>query len=151
MKSTDLEPETKRGAGCIIYATNTNKFLLIQRSEYVPAPLAWALPGGTVEAGEDPSEAAKRETFEEVGYNLKDYPLELIYTNEVHAPRFKFYNYGCILENEFTPVLSWESVDCGWFDIDDFPPGLHSGLEQLLANEQAARRLRLFIESKKSS
>ena len=149
MKSIDLEPETKKGAGCIIYATSTNNFLLIQRSEYVPAPLSWGLPGGTVEKNESPEDAARREVFEEIGFDLKHIPLELIYTNEYHIPRFKFYNYGCVIQHEFEPVLSWESSDSGWFNIDDLPEGLHTGLEQLFANEQAARRLRLFIESKK--
>jgi 8-oxo-dGTP diphosphatase len=46
------------------------RLLLIRRSA-PEGDLVWALPGGTVEAGETPEQAAVRETLEETGLTVK--------------------------------------------------------------------------------
>ena len=104
MKVKDLQAPFKSGAGCLITATESDRFLLIRRSEYVPTPLTWGLPGGRINPGEDPEAAAKRETFEEIGVDLANNELKLIYTNDVHAPRFRFYTYACVITKEFDPI-----------------------------------------------
>lgn len=52
-----------------------NKYLLIQRTAIKRGqkniyPHFWDIPGGSVEAGETPQEAARRDTLEEVGLEI---------------------------------------------------------------------------------
>lgn len=57
-----------------------DKYLLIKRTPIKRGkpnsyPLYWDIPGGMVEVGEKPSEAAIRETKEEVGLDIKIGPI----------------------------------------------------------------------------
>ena len=64
--------------------------LLIRRSKTAPRrPLEWDLPGGFVEDGENFTDAAIRETEEEVGIKLSKDNLHLSYT---YAANMKFGN-----------------------------------------------------------
>ena len=151
MKARDLQQPHKSGSGCLIMAMETDRFLLIQRSEYVPMPLTWALPGGKVDPGEKPSVAARREVFEEIGFDIGDRPLRLIYTNDAHAPRFRFYTYACVVEKQFQPTLNWESSGHVWCDIDSLPEPLHWGVSQMINHDSAAKILKKFVEDQKRS
>lgn len=151
MKAMDLHVSWKSGAGCLIVAMDTNRFLLTKRSDYVASPFTWGLPGGKVEPGERPSVAARRETREEIGFDLEDRPIRLIYTNETHAPRFKFYTYACIVDSEFKPALNWESVDYAWVSMDDLPEPLHWGVKQMVNHDASARILKKFMDSSKNN
>lgn len=150
MKVNDLKAQMKTGAGCLILAKDTEKFLLIQRSEYVPVALTWSLPGGSVEAGESSEQAARREITEEIGINLSSYPFSLIYTNEVYLPRFKFYTYACVVPKEFNPVLNWESQSHIWCDMDSLPQPLHWGVEQLFKHDAAGKKLKNLFDKEKT-
>lgn len=59
-------------AGLVITRKNEelkeNEYLLTLRSQDVLEPGTWGIPGGRVEAGENPFEAAERETEEELGF-----------------------------------------------------------------------------------
>lgn len=55
-------------AGIIIYNPLTDKILLIHR--WKAGRDYYVIPGGTIEAGETPVEAARREIREELGYHL---------------------------------------------------------------------------------
>ncbi len=46
----------------IIIKNNSDKILMIDRAAY---PYGWACPAGHIDARETPSQAAKRETWEE--------------------------------------------------------------------------------------
>lgn len=145
MKALDLHGETRYGAGCLLFIPESKKFLLIQRSDFVPLPLHWALPGGSVEKNEDPVAAAKRELYEETGYEINT-PLHLLYTNETHAPRFKFFNYVSLIPKTFEPTLNWESSKYAWHTIDDMPSPLHWGVRQLFSSERAAKKLKKIVD-----
>jgi mutator protein MutT len=149
MKAKDLRPKTKQGAGCLIFCRATDRFLMIRRSDLVPVANTWSLPGGSVDHGETPEQAARREVMEEVGLTLENKRLRLIYTNETHAPRFKFYTYAATVDNEFDPELNWESSDHTWCDLDNLPAPLHWGVSQLLAFDRAAEKLKQFVDAEK--
>jgi len=151
MKAKDLHSRTKEGAGCLIFCRETDCFLLIERSEYVPMPNTWSLPGGGVDYGETPETAARREVWEEIGVDLRDNTLKLIYTNEVHAPRFKFYAYACTVAQEFEPTLNYESSNFSWCNLDNLPEPLHWGMNQLLNNDNAAKILKKFVDDEKDT
>ena len=151
MKARDLRAPKKEGAGCLIFCRETDKFLLIERSEYVPMPLTWSLPGGGVDHNESPEDAARREVLEEIGFDLKDQLLKLIYTNEAHAPRFKFYTFACTVKHEFNPKLNYESSNYNWCDLSNMPSPLHWGLDQLINHDRSAEILKKFIDEQKNS
>lgn len=150
MKAHDLMAPFKMGAGCLILAKESENFLLIKRSEYVPVSSTWSLPGGNVDAGESPIQAARRETLEEIGFDLADLPLKLIYANNTYFPRFKFYTYACVVPKEFDPKLNWESDEYKWCDISSLPQPLHWGVQQLFNYDKAAKRLKTFFDQQKS-
>jgi uncharacterized protein len=146
MRSHDLLHQTKYGAGCLLFVPESKKFLLIKRSDFVPTPLTWCFPGGGVDSKEDPKVAAIRECREEVGYQISR-DLHLLYTNETHAPRFKFFTYVSIIEKTFHPKLNWESCDYMWTTIDELPTPLHWGVSQLFASERAANALKKLVDT----
>ena len=61
-------PKIVLGAGAVIH--RGGRVLVVKRAEPPHAGL-WAFPGGMVEQGESPQEAAARETLEEVGLKVK--------------------------------------------------------------------------------
>lgn len=57
----------------IVIAVNEKGEILLQREfSYPPNIVMWQLPGGAMNKGESPVEAAQRELAEESGYNLED-------------------------------------------------------------------------------
>lgn len=62
---TIITNETRRSAGLIV--VSGRRVLLLKRSRRSHNPLKWGLPGGRLDRGETPYEAALREAREEVG------------------------------------------------------------------------------------
>jgi 8-oxo-dGTP pyrophosphatase MutT (NUDIX family) len=151
MKADDLRIHTKIAAGVLFVAWASKKILLLERNDYVPTPHTWSLPGGKAEKNESPDQTARRETLEEIGFDLKDQPLKLIYTNEVHLPKFEFFTYAAIVPNEFKPKLNYENIDYVWCDRNELPSPLHWGIKQLFKHRKAMKRLRLFIKNYQSN
>lgn len=71
-------PEPARYAlSAVVYAERGDEILLLQRAAGSALAGQWFLPGGMVEPGELPEEAARRELFEEAGVEI-DGGLEII-------------------------------------------------------------------------
>lgn len=149
MKLNDLNQTPKIGAGCLFVCASNNTCLLLKRSDYVASPNTWSLPGGRGELHESPSQTAKREVAEEIGYNLEHKVLRLIYTNETYLPTFKFYVYAYTVSKEFEPKLNYENSEYKWCDWQDMPEPLHWGMKQLFKNAAAMKRLRRYIKRSK--
>ncbi|MEM5820318.1 MAG: NUDIX hydrolase [Candidatus Aenigmatarchaeota archaeon] len=60
-----------------------NKFLLLHRTEDIDV---WEFPGGSIEFGENPKEAAIRELFEETAINIKEKDVKLFDVTSVVYP-----------------------------------------------------------------
>lgn len=147
MKFQDLTQSPKIGAGCLFICSTTNKILLLKRSDYVASPNTWSIPGGRGESEETPSQTAKREVFEEIGYDLTNKTLRLVYTNETYLPTFKFYAYAYKVKDEFEPTLNYENSEYTWCEWKEMPTPLHWGMLQLFKNAAAIKRIKRYLRS----
>lgn len=119
-----------RGAGAIVYAEDTGNILLLRRSQDVKRPGLWNLPGGHVDAGETPVEAAHRELIEEAGIEVEGHD-EILTDGRYCAVVM-------VVPEEVVPTLNWESDDYEWVDPDEVveaedDEGLYPGLAELLS------------------
>lgn len=64
----------KDKVACVIFINKKKEILLLLRDNKptIPYPNTWALIGGHLENRETPLEALKRETKEEINYNIKN-------------------------------------------------------------------------------
>lgn len=82
----------KRNDGVgVVVLTGDKKILLQEEYRYVIDQYSWEIPGGGIDKGEDPHEAAKRELMEETGlkadkleFLTKLYPLSSANTEQVY-------------------------------------------------------------------
>ena len=107
-----------RAAGLLIRSEDGN-YLLLLRSQDVYDPGVWGIPGGRVDEGEDPKDAAKRETKEEIGsWRLR------VFAEPIHVWRapdadFEYQTFLAIsLDGELEPKLNWENDDAIWASTD---------------------------------
>lgn len=103
-------------AGCV---------LLLKRAESAQdAPGTWGFPGGHIEPGETPEQAARREFQEECGL-LCDVPLQPLY---VSSDGFECFGAAT---RAFAPKLNDEHTAARWCDFDNLPEPLHPGMQEL--------------------
>jgi 8-oxo-dGTP pyrophosphatase MutT (NUDIX family) len=104
-----------------------DRYLLALRSSYVHVPDVWSLPGGAIERGESPEQAAVRECREELG----DVPAyRLVRTHVVDHGGWSYTTVVATTPHRWEPPrLSWETAGYGWFsthEVSQLP--LHPGL-----------------------
>lgn len=113
-----------RAAGILF--VNDGCVLLLKRSEDAEdAPGTWGFPGGSIEAGETPEAAARREMLEECGYAYEG-PLAPLYTS---ADGFQCF--GAAVAHPTVPKLNDEHTAAQWASFDDLPKPLHPGMAEL--------------------
>lgn len=100
--------------------------LLIRRSA-PEGTLVWALPGGTVEAGETPEQAAVRETLEETGLTVEAVRL---LGERVHPDTGRLIAYvACtVLEGAAHAASPREVSAIAWAARDEIPQYVPRGL-----------------------
>ena len=128
----------RSAAGMCLIAQSTGRVLLLKRSLQVTKPGMWGFPGGRIDAGERPLDAAIRETAEEA-----QYAGPYVVTSEVqmHVTKRPFHCFVASVPRQFTPVLNWEHDDAGWFNPvfpsyrggAGLPSPLHPGVAALLS------------------
>lgn len=111
-----------------------DRYLLALRSEHVHVPHVWSLPGGAIERGETPEQAAVRECHEELG----GVPThEVVRTHVADHGGWAYTTVVAATPSRWEPPrLSWETADYGWFsggEVDRLPlhPGLANAWPQL--------------------
>jgi len=134
-----------KGAGVLVFAKDTKKFLINLRSEFVNEPNEWGIWGGKIDENEDIKTAVIRELEEESGY---DGAIELVDAYVFKNPNgnFKYYNFIGIIESEFEPILDWESADYEWVTFDELikKENKHFGLINLLNDDKTFKRLKIL-------
>lgn len=141
-ESSEKKQEYTWGAGILPICRKTGKILVQKRGKNIVYPNQWCTFGGKGEEGETKEQAAKREFKEESGYSGSIQKLKLLDTHS--RKTFKFYNYLCIVPDEFkvttinkkTDANHIEVQDAKWVDINDVRWGLkgeiHFGLKRLM-------------------
>lgn len=103
-----------------------SSYLFLRRRDGCYLGGQWDIPGGTVEPGESPEDAAVRECFEETGLGATCGDLITHYTNEDTEGRsliFHTMTYSMIWKNEDEEsgirISEEEHDDARWLVIDD--------------------------------
>ncbi|MGH3327411.1 MAG: NUDIX hydrolase [Streptomycetales bacterium] len=104
------------------------RVLLLWRHRFVPDIWNWELPGGLVDAGETPEQAAARETEEETGYRPRT--LEHLVSFQpmigmVDTPHHVFLARGA--EHLGNPTEQTEMKRMEWVRLADVPRLIHGG------------------------
>ena len=122
------DAELVKAAGVLTIADGNVLFL--RRGPDGDHPGEWAVAGGKVEDGESPEDAARRETFEETGYEPHKL-IELGTTNDGSVEFTTFYH-EC---RPFEVKLSDESTEFAWVPIGLWPEPLHPGCRFVLESD----------------
>ena len=124
----DLTEDRNQGAaGIILYAEDTGRYGLQQRSDSINDPGVWAAWGGGREPGETLEQCARRELVEESGYTG---PVELHFL----ASNPKYTTFIGVVPNEFEPRPCDEWKDYCWVEAGDWPSPMHPGVAAALKN-----------------
>ena len=118
-------------AGALIFNDAGHVLLLKHRFR---AGSGWGLPGGFLEAGEQPLEALKRELREEVGMEIES--AEVFAARSFKKPRQVEVLFRCHANSEVKPK-TMEVERAEWFALDSLPDGLPRDQRRLV--ERAAQ------------
>jgi 8-oxo-dGTP diphosphatase len=107
---------------------NAEGKVLLLKHRFRPGA-GWGIPGGFIEAGEQPDEAVRRELLEEVGLELTN--TTLVTTRAFKKPRQIEIVFRCCPAGNASPQ-SIEIRKAGWFTLDTLPEGLPRDQQRLL-------------------
>lgn len=113
-------------AAGILYRSGDSVLLLLRSANAGDYPLHWGFPGGGIEEGETPEQAALRESQEEIG-QAPTYPLCVIDYDE------GFTTFALNVAEPFAPTLNPEHLGYVWAPLAALPQPLHPGVAATLA------------------
>ena len=126
LSDDDINPIAEKG-----YATpktdvrafilRDNKLLMVKEAD----DEKWSLPGGWADVGDTPSLAVCREVEEETGLKVQATKLLGVWDRNLHGhPPYPWHVYKLIFlceEVSGSLAISHESLDIGFFDVNDLP------------------------------
>jgi 8-oxo-dGTP diphosphatase len=123
---------TRRGSMAVVFSQDRSKILLLRREIFI----LWDLPGGGIEPGEDPAEAAVRECREETGYDIAVDRLVGTYRHQsVYGLGDQLtYAYRAHLKGGTPKRIGLELTGLRWCSASEFPGGLQPLQRQMIAD-----------------
>jgi 8-oxo-dGTP pyrophosphatase MutT (NUDIX family)/outer membrane biosynthesis protein TonB len=122
-------------AAGVLFLTVDKKALFLQRSAESDMPGIWAFPGGKIEEGETPEQAAERECIEEIGKfpegKLIKHTRRIAHQlGDEHNQSYDvdFTTYLMCIEKEFKPKLNDEHTAYVWAPVNTPPQPIHPGV-----------------------
>jgi mutator protein MutT len=130
---------TDYGDVAVAVPRKDGRYLFLQRAEHKKSPGIWTFPGGSVEDGETPREAMRREMKEETGLEPEvvdeTEPFERTVRGRKHIMHY------FLVEVSGEVELDREHQDHEWIDLDEIDSyetvGDYRGLEKLGLMEDA--------------
>jgi 8-oxo-dGTP diphosphatase len=112
----------KLGAAGVIRDAE-GRVLLVREShpEWEPEQEPYVVPGGKIEDGETPRDAAEREIFEETGIVAKVGPLVGVYVSRADDVLLAFVFVAEVTAGVATLPAGDEIIELGWFDPAQLP------------------------------
>ncbi len=132
-----LQGNMRESVSIVIFNDSKDKVLLIQRRD-VPV---WALPGGGIDSGESPEQAATREALEETGCAIKIVRKIAEYLPVNSMTKFTHFYEGEVVSGTLQP--SSETLDVAYFPVDALPllpPPFALWIADALANQPLMRK-----------
>jgi len=128
------------GVGGLIHR---NGAVLLIRRKFEPNKGRWSLPGGLLEVGEDPAEAARREVREELGLEVEMEGLFQVANEVIKDDAGEVKYHFVLMDYLMTPLgdritLNEESEEYRWFQATD--------VEHLNTSDNTKIVARKFIE-----
>jgi 8-oxo-dGTP pyrophosphatase MutT (NUDIX family) len=125
-------------AGVLIKSQDTDKVLLLKRSELVSEhPLTWALVSGGVDEGETPLEGLMREVTEETQFDGTTLDYTFIKIEETETAIFHYFE--ALTPTEFTPILDAENLDYKWVHGWELPEPLYPDVDNKIYDRKRAK------------
>ena len=127
----------EKGAGILIFATSTKRFLIGLRSFETKEGGTFGTFGGKFDYTDKTAEdVAIREFQEETNYYDDVELIPLFIFQDVD---FEYHNFLGLMENEFKPDLNWEMIMAKWVTLDELLkiPNKHFGLFALLKDPKS--------------
>lgn len=131
------------GCGALFYSKETNRFLLLHRTQSKQNRV-WGLVGGMT-TNELAWTGLQREIKEEVGdvKILKTIPMETFVSND---EAFLYHTYLCVVGPEFLPKLNKEHDGFAWCTFNRWPKPLHQGLRKTLQSKVNQTKLETIFK-----
>lgn len=126
-------------AAGVLLERKDGRIFLVKRSGSGDHAGEWALPGGSVERGEEVQGAAARELAEETGIIVHPSTLELLHTDTGGDVDFVTYRHEVTGKEAIT--LNEESSASGWFERHNLPGPLHPQCARMLTAGAQVRGL----------
>jgi 8-oxo-dGTP diphosphatase len=116
----------------VVLSADRRKVLLLRREIF----FLWDLPGGGIEADEDPAAAAIRETLEETGYEIKiNRPVgQYLHQSVYGRGDQQTYAFEAIVVGGKPRPFSLETAGLRWCDVAKLPVGLQLLQRQMISD-----------------